>query len=102
MSHSVGGIGHIWEVLGHHRQALRRIGVTRLALFGSAARGELSATSDLDFLVEFQSKTFDAYMDAKELLESAFGRTVDLVLVDAIKPALRQAILKEAVDAPEL
>ena len=79
---------------------MHRLGVTRLALFGSAARDDVSESSDLDFLVDFESKTFDAYMDLKELLESAFDRRVDLVLVGAIKPALRDAILSEAVDAP--
>lgn len=71
-------------------------------MFGSAVRGELKDTSDLDFLVDLQNKTFDAYWDVKELLESTFNRPVDLVLFDAIKPALRDAILKEAVDAPGL
>ena len=90
----------IWETLGGHRETMCRLGVKRLAIFGSAARDQLSESSDLDFLVDFESKTFDAYMDLKELLESAFNRRVDLVLVDAIKPALREAILSEAVDVP--
>lgn len=78
---------------------LRRLGVRRIALFGSAARGEASAASDLDFLVEFERKSFDTYMDLKFLLEDAFGRRVDLVLADSIKPRLREAIAGEAVYA---
>ncbi|MBI4229720.1 MAG: nucleotidyltransferase family protein [Planctomycetes bacterium] len=78
---------------------LRRLGVRRIALFGSAARGEASAASDLDFLVEFERKSFDTYMDLKFLLEDAFGRRVDLVLADSIKPRLRKAIAREAVYA---
>ena len=81
-------------------QQLRRLGVTRLAVFGSAARGELQPGSDLDFLLELDHKSFDRYMDVKEFLEAKFGRRVDLVLTSAIKPALREAILREAVDAP--
>jgi predicted nucleotidyltransferase len=71
-----------------------------LGLFGSAARGDATPPHDLDFLVEFETKTFDAYMDLKAFLEELFGRPVDLVLADALKPALRDGILAETVYAP--
>ncbi|AFV22937.1 nucleotidyltransferase [Methanolobus psychrophilus R15] len=44
-------------------------------------------------------KTFDNYMELKFYLENIFGRKVDLVIETAIKPILREAILKEAVYA---
>ena len=50
------------------------------------ARDEASQTSDLDFLVEFQRKSFDGYMDLKEFLEQLFGRRVDLVLPETLNP----------------
>lgn len=50
----------------------------------------------------FEKKTFDAYMDLKIFLESLFGRPVDLVLADAIKPKLRGPIPEDAVHAPGL
>jgi len=90
----------ILERLAQNREALRRLGVRRLGLFGSAARGDATAPHDLDFLVEFETKTFDAYMDLKAFLEQLFGRPVDLVLADALKPALRDGILAETVYAP--
>jgi predicted nucleotidyltransferase len=71
-------------------------------LFGSAARNEASDASDLDFLVEFDRKSFDNYMDLKFYLEELLGRPVDLVLKDAVKPRLREPILAEAVHAPGL
>jgi len=89
----------ILAALGHEGETLRRLGVRRLALFGSAVRGELRADSDLDFLVELQPKTFDSYMDVKEFLESHFSHSIDLVLRSALKPELRDGILREAVDA---
>jgi predicted nucleotidyltransferase len=92
----------ILQTLTRHESALRALGVQRLALFGSAARGELRESSDLDFVVEFERKSFDAYMDLKAFLEELFGRRVDLVIADAIKPRLRAAILGEAVHAPGL
>jgi predicted nucleotidyltransferase len=90
----------IFEALARNREALRRLGVRRLGLFGSAARGDATPPHDLDFLVEFETKTFDAYMDLKAFLEQLFGRPVDLVLADALKPALRDGILAETVYAP--
>jgi predicted nucleotidyltransferase len=47
--------------------------------------------------VEFEAKTFDAYMDLLSLLEKLLDSRVDLVLEDAIKPRLRPIILAEAV-----
>ena len=85
-----------------HADELRRLGARSLALFGSMARGEGSDSSDIDFLVELQPKTFDAYMDVKLFLENLLGRTVDLVLADAIKPRLRSLILEEAVHGSRL
>ena len=50
---------------------------------------------DLDGVVYDFVKTFDNYMDLKFFLEDEFGRTVDLVIIDALKPALRDEILNE-------
>jgi len=93
---------HIFSVIESHREAIRSLGVTKLALFGSAARAEDTGASDLDFVVEFERTSFDAYMALKELLEGLFERNVDLVLPDAIKPRLRSRIMKELVNAPGL
>lgn len=92
----------VLNTLERNREAIRRYGVRRLGLFGSCGRGEASKTSDLDFVVEFESKSFDAYMDLKAFLEGLFGCQVDLVLSDAIKPRLRERILKETRYAPGL
>ena len=61
-------------------------GVRRPGSFGSTVRNEATDASDLDFLVEFREKTFDAYMDLKTLLERIFDRPVDLVLPENVKP----------------
>lgn len=92
----------ILDVLRIHREKLRLLGVRRLGLFGSAARGEATEASDLDFLVELDRKTFDAYMDVKELLEHLFERRVDLVVAEALKPQLRPRILQETLYAEGL
>ena len=92
----------ILAVLKKNRKAIRAFGVRRLALFGSYARNQATRASDLDFVVEFDKKSFDSYMDLKTFLENLFGRRVDLVLADAIKPRLRRPILEGAIHAPGL
>ncbi len=92
----------IVQLLREQRRAIRNYGVRRLRLFGSCARDEAREVSDLDFLVDFEKKSFDAYMDLKEFLENLFGCRVDLVLSSAIKPRLRPFILKDAIDVEGL
>ena len=89
----------ILKTIKAHRAEISNFGVTRLALFGSYARGEQKASSDLDFLVELTPKTFDAYMGLKQYLEDLFSCQVDLVFPNTIKSRLRPKILGELVDA---
>jgi predicted nucleotidyltransferase len=92
----------ILKVIEENREKIKGFGVTSLGLFGSAVRGEAKDTSDLDFVVEFEKKTFDSYMGLKKFLEESFGCKVDLVIKDNIKPRLRDPILKETVYAQGL
>ena len=89
----------ILSTLEANSEVLKASGVRSIGLFGSMARGDATSTSDLDFIVDLKLKTFDAYMDVKEMLEKWFGRSVDLVLDDAVKPVLRERIRKETVHA---
>jgi hypothetical protein len=89
----------VLEALRRQGPELRRLGASRIGLFGSVARGEAITSSDLDFVVELQPKSFDNYMGVKLFLEDLFGRRVDLVMTEAIKPRLRPRILAETVYA---
>ncbi len=85
----------ILSELAQHSQRLRQLGVIRIGLFGSYGRGNPTPESDLDFLVIFENPSFDHYMDLKFFLEDLFGRPVDLVMEETIKPRLRPYILSE-------
>jgi len=74
----------VLRLIEQNQVALRKLGVRRLGLFGSCARGEARAGSDLDFVVEFSNKSFDAYMDLKSFLEDLFRVRVDLVIASSI------------------
>ena len=70
----------------------------RAGLFGSAARGETHADSDIDILVELPEglSLIDVCRISREM-EEVLGRKVDLVEYADIKPALRRHILTEEV-----
>ncbi|MGI0486614.1 nucleotidyltransferase family protein [Pantanalinema rosaneae CENA516] len=88
----------ILETLKAHRADLTQLGVTTLALFGSVARNEAHANSDIDLLVELKSPlTFDRYMDVKFYLEDLLGTKVDLVTWKSLKPQIRAAVQREAI-----
>ena len=92
----------VFQTIHENAEAIRALGVKRLGLFGSCARGDCNADSDLDFVVSLEHKTFDAYMDAKFFLESIFNCGVDLVLDNTIKPRLRRQITAEMIDVSGL
>lgn len=78
----------------------RRYGVSRLSVFGSAARGDVRPGSDIDLLVEFHPTTrigLVSFVSLAEELEALLGRKVDLVSKRGLKPWLRQPILSEAL-----
>lgn len=77
------------------KSAISSYGVRKIGLFGSCLRGEEDSRSDIDVLVDFEKKSFDNYMGLKIFLEDKLGRKVDLIILSAIKPALRDGILKE-------
>lgn len=87
------------RTLTEHRNELRtQFGVSSLALFGSVARDEATAASDVDVLVEFEAPPgFDGYMGLKFRLEDLLGCRVDLVMRTALKPFARPVVEREAI-----
>jgi hypothetical protein len=83
-----------------HRAALRRLaeqhGLQSMRVFGSMARNDADAQSDVDLLVEAPGLSGFALgallMDAQDLL----GRKVDIVTVNALHPAMRDRVLLES------
>lgn len=92
----------VLQLINQNKEVLRRYGVRRIGLFGSFARNQSTESSDLDFLVELEKKTFDAYIGLKSFLEELFHCHVDLVLSDSLKPRLRQKVTQEVIYAPGL
>ena len=79
---------------------IRKLGVRRLGLFGSVARGEARPDSDVDLLVEFfpGEKNFDRFMTLSDLLEQLLRHPIELVTVEGLSPFIGPHILAEAAD----
>ena len=92
----------IVEVLKEKRDEILRIaarhGASNVRVFGSVARGEANAQSDVDLLVELERGR--SLLDHAALmldLERLLGRRVDIATERGLKPQIREHILREAV-----
>jgi uncharacterized protein len=75
-----------------------RHGARNVRVFGSVARGEADAASDIDFLVDFEPGR--SLLDLAALLvdlEDLLGHPVDVVTEPGLKARIRQRVLAEAV-----
>lgn len=72
-------------------------GVTTLRVFGSVARCDARADSDVDFLIEL-GPTTSAWFPAGLILdlEQLLGHRVEVVTEQALNPTFRAAVLREA------
>src|SRR5919106_5329780 len=82
--------------------ACRKFKVKRLDLFGSLARSEETAQSDVDLLVEFEESDVDPskrFFGLLHHLEDSLGCEVDLLTVSSLRnPYLRRRVLKERMN----
>lgn len=90
----------VLAIVTQHQQELRAMGVKSLALFGSVARDEATAESDVDFLVEFDRPIglFD-FSRVRLYLEDILGCSVDMGTPDSLKEYLRDRVLGEKINA---
>lgn len=79
-------------------EVCRRYGIASLAVFGSAARGDASPSSDVDLLYDLRpgARLGWEIEDLAAELTVIFGRPVDLVARRALHPRLRDSVLNEA------
>ena len=90
---------NILKILKEHERELReKYGLKSIGVFGSYVRGEERIDSDLDILVEFDRKIdLFEFLELEEYLSEILGVKVDLVLKRALKPRIKETILKEAI-----
>lgn len=76
----------------------REFPLHRLSLFGSWARGEQTATSDIDILVEVDPSIGLRFVTLAEQLEAILGHKVDLISRRAIQPRMWALIASDLID----
>jgi hypothetical protein len=92
----------VLKILSQHRQYLRGYGVKDIRLFGSMARGEARAGSDVDLLVEFEPSAHIGMFEfsrLRRMLSELLGCKVDLATPDALHKGMKDDILGEAIRA---
>lgn len=67
--------------------------VNSIGLFGSFATNEATAESDIDLLVELDKPIGWGFFSLEIFLEQTFGRKIDLVTQNALRPAMQDDIL---------
>jgi uncharacterized protein len=97
-----GSLEDVLNTLRSHEQELRRIGVVHASVFGSVARGDARADSDIDVLVELDEAhpmgVFE-YARLKLYINEILRGAGDVVNRRTLKPLLRESILRDAVHA---
>jgi uncharacterized protein len=72
--------------------------IASLSLFGSVARNEARAGSDVDLLVEFSQPTgLFTFIELQQHLEMLLGCKVDLGTPRSLKPGIKTRVLQEAI-----
>ena len=91
----------ILDFLQSHKAYLqKRYFLTKIGLFGSFARNEQTAGSDVDLLIEIEQGTkhvHDLKISLSNYLTQALGRNVDIAREKYLKPYAKSAILKDTI-----
>jgi predicted nucleotidyltransferase len=95
-------LSNVLSILLAHEADLRKRGVRHAAVFGSVARGEARADSDIDVLVDLDPQCpmgLFEYARLKLYIAEVLGGPSDVVNRKTLKPLLRDSILRDAVNA---
>lgn len=80
-------LSDIKEILKSHKAQLSsKYGLNNIAIFGSYSRGQQTADSDVDILVDFKQPIGIEFIDLADELERLLRIKVDLVSKNGVKP----------------
>ncbi len=92
----------VLAILRVHEAALRKRGVVHAALFGSVARGDAHAGSDIDILIELEKddqRTLFGYAGIKRRVAELLPGRVDVVDIRRLKPDLAGPVATDVIYA---
>lgn len=87
------------QLLQRHRAEFETLGVQRLYLFGSTARGEAGDASDVDLFFDHERGRLGLYelIDVRERAARILGRKADVMTRNSLHPGLRKRIEDAAI-----
>lgn len=96
------GMTSLQQILGqlkvYYLYNKERLGIERIGLFGSFARGEETPESDIDLIVTLKNPSFFLYGEITRQLREVLGREIDLVSANThMSEQLRLQIEKDAI-----
>jgi predicted nucleotidyltransferase len=101
MRQAVRNIDEAKAILKEHKaEVMQKYRVREIGIFGSFVRGEQKKRSDIDILVEFDSRNIPGLIKLCEMeryLQKLLKKKVDVVEKSGIRPELKKGILKEVV-----
>ena len=91
--------GQVIARLRAHQAELQSFGVAHLYLFGSVARQEARADSDVDLFFDTENPRFSLIelVDVQERVHDILGRETDVMTRASLHPMLRPSIEAEAL-----
>ncbi len=88
----------IVKIIHENKEILEKYKIKEINLFGSFVRGQENENSDMNFLVEFKTPiTIFKPFNLMNELGKIFMRKVEVVSFKALKPLIKENILKEAM-----
>jgi predicted nucleotidyltransferase len=82
----------------HKKELQEKYGVTKIGLFGSYARGDITIDSDIDIAVEIESDNkFRSFFELKYYLEKNLGGKIDLGIESSLKQEAKKYIAQEII-----
>jgi uncharacterized protein len=91
----------VLRTIREHEAALRRLGVAKLWLFGSLARGDARPDSDVDVLINVVPGRRFSLLDVAEVrltLCDLLGREAGVVIGEDLRPRFRERIADDLVE----
>lgn len=85
------------RIRAHADELHERFGVTGIDVFGSFARGEQTAESDVDLIVEVETPTLETVFGSEEYLTELLGRKADAGSFAALRPRVQLYVEREKV-----
>ena len=81
----------------HKQEFYDRFDVTKLALFGSYAKGLEHDKSDIDIVIEMNHNNYFKLIEFENFISEKLNRKVDVGFLDSMKSFIRKSIEKDLV-----